>query len=319
MTTRRICTIIWLICLNFFATSPAHAYTLATSIRPLYGIASAVAGNTAEVSLILDTPVSPHDAPSRPSHILKIRQADTILMVDRQFEQFLERPLESYAGRRPVLEASKVKGVTVLSRQLLNANPVFDWRTAPKTPKDLTGEENPRDYHLWLSPENGLAIAREVHTELVKAVPERQAELDENLARFEQQVRYTTQILRNQLMRVGERGYLSSHDGYQYYNRAFGLRQMGTIGDSLTDQSDPTRREFILKVAAKPETACIIRDNESKGRDNKLIANTFKKPLITIDPLGQDLPLDANLYPALLLKMGATFASCLNTQAPIEK
>jgi zinc transport system substrate-binding protein len=316
--TIRFASAVILFCLGSLHSVSAGAYTLATSIRPLYGIARAVAGDTAEVSLILDTAVSPHDAPSRPSHILKITQADAILMVDRQFEQFLDRPLESYGGRRPVLEASKAPGVTVLSRQILNANPNFDWRTAPKTPQQLTGEENPRDFHIWLSPENGLAIARQVHDQLVQALPDRQAELDANLERFQQQLSYTVGQLRQQFMAAEGRGYLSSHDGYQYYNRAFGLRQTGTIGDSVVDQSDPAKREFILAEAAKPETSCLVRDTESKGRDAQMIAQKFRKPLITIDPLGQDLPLDGNLYLSLLFRMGAAFAGCLNPQGPIE-
>lgn len=293
------------------ACGSAHAYTLATSIRPLYGIAAAIAGNEAEVTLLLDTAVSPHDASVRPSHILKIRQADAILMINRDFEKFLQRPLETYADKRPIIEASSAPGVQVLSRQILKANPTSDWRVQPKTLKDITGEENPKDYHLWLDPQNAIKIAHQVHGIMVQAEPKHKEAFDRHLADFEQQVNEIANRMQVDLGGSSKR-FIAAHDGFQYFTRAFSISEVGTLEESITNQTDPARRLFLQKQAVAPTTACIIQDTDSKNRDAEQLSKQSKKPLLTADPLGQNLPLNAQLYPALLQRMGVVFADCLN-------
>ncbi|MBY0355661.1 MAG: zinc ABC transporter substrate-binding protein [Rickettsiales bacterium] len=290
--------------------STSFALTIATSIRPLYGIAAAVAGDQAKVSLILDTPSSPHDAGSKPSHILKITQANAVLLVNRSFETFLQRPLKTYGSNKVILEASSASGVQVLSRLILHANPEFNWRTPPKTLKELTGEDNPKDYHLWLNPDYGVAIAKQVHAYLVQKDSQNQTIYDRNLAEFITEVNSTAWSIRNQLRPNGQR-FLAAHDGYQYFARSFALQQAGTISEGEAQQSNPAQHAKIVAIAADPRTACIIQDVESKGRDALALSKANHKPLLTADPLGQKLPLDRNLYPAILKNMGQTFANCL--------
>lgn len=292
--------------------SPAFSYTIATSIRPLYGIAAAVAGDAAEVSLLLDTPVSAHDATTRPSHIARIRQADAILIVDRDFERFLQRPLDKYAGKRPVIQASGIQGIEVLPRQIIDLNPKYDWRKAPKKVQDVIGDGPVNDYHLWLNPDYALLIAKRVRDLLVEKMPERQAEFDVNLMSFQQDVAAASARLKEELPgRQG--GFLSAHDGYQYFTRMFLVSQLGTIGEESTQLSDPERKKYIRDMLAKPEAKCILQDAESKSREPSNLARASKKPLLTADPMGQNLPLDRHLYPQLLLQMGKTFADCLNS------
>lgn len=298
--------------LSVWFASPTLAYTLATSIRPLYGIAAAVAGDAADVSLLLDTPVSAHDATTRPSHIARIRQADAILIVDRDFERFLQRPLDEYAGKRPVIEASGISGIQVLPRQIIDLNPQYDWRKAPKKVQDVIGDGPVNDYHLWLNPDYALLIAQRVHDLLVEKIPEQQAKFDANLYAFQRDVSAASAQLKQQLPgKIG--GFLSAHDGYQYFTRTFLVSQLGTIGEEFTQLSDPERKSFIQNMLSRPEAKCIIQDTESKSREPQNLARASKKPLLTADPMGQNLPLDRSLYPRLLLNMGKVFADCLNS------
>ena len=296
------------------AAAPCSAegkkFKIAASIRPLYGIAAAVGGDEAEVSLILDTPVSPHDAPSRPSQIQKILQADAVLLVDRNFETFLQKPLEVYGGRRKIIELSKSEGIDILPMELIQVNIYTDWRTNPKSLKELTGEDNPKDYHLWLDPEYGINIARNIHRTMVEKMPERKQALDANLAAFEGQVRHVQKEVVIG-MPGGDVGFISEHNGYQYFTRAFSVKQYGSINQDTTSQTDPAKIAYISNQAADPSTRCIVQDIETTSRDAEQLAKKSKKALVTLDPLGQQLPLDRNLYPNLIYRMGAAFADCL--------
>jgi zinc transport system substrate-binding protein len=299
--------------------TPTEAYRVTTSIRPLYGIAAAVAGDDAEVSLILDAPVSAHDATTKPSHITRIQQSDLILMIDRDFERFLDRPLRRYAGRRPVIEAAKIPGVEVLNRQILDLNPTYDWRKPVKTADQVLSDGLRKDYHLWLEPNNVLIIARQVHAQLVKALPEKKARLDQNLAIFEAKVRVATEQTKAALQPYQEGGFVTSHDGYQYFTRAFVVRQLGSIGEETTQLSDPEHRKNILRILGLDNAKCIIKDSESRSREPQKIAKKTKKPLFEADPMGQKLPLGPDLYPQIIQQMGQIFVDCLGSGQPLKQ
>lgn len=302
-----------LLMLGFFAL-PAQAapktIKIAASIRPLYGIAAAVGGDAAKVSLILDTPVSPHDAAARPSDIQKISQADIILLIDRNFEKFMQRPLETYGKNRTVIEFSKAAGLEPMPREVINADVEPDWRRNPKTLKELTGEDDPKDFHMWLDPQYAITMGQYVHQQLLSKMPERKEELDANLMRFIQDV-YRVQSDLAALFPHKSKGFIAAHGSYQYFSRSFMIRQYGTIEDDLTGQTDPVRSAFFMRRAAEPSTACIVQDTETTGKEAQKLAKQFRKPLITVDPLGQSLPLDGNLYPSLLYRVGKAFADCL--------
>ncbi|MCB5160934.1 zinc ABC transporter substrate-binding protein [Marinomonas algarum] len=89
---------------------------IATSIKPVSMIVSAIAGDRAEIQQIVSSTASPHDFALRPSDIKKIHNADTVVWVGESLEHFLEKPLENAGKEDSSIEWMALNGVILQDR-----------------------------------------------------------------------------------------------------------------------------------------------------------------------------------------------------------
>ncbi|MCC9625948.1 zinc ABC transporter substrate-binding protein [Thalassospira sp. MA62] len=81
-----------------------EAPAVVTSIKPIYGLASALMAGVGEPDLLIKGASSPHTYSLRPSEASTLQEADLIIYVSHTLEGFLEKPLESVAGNADKLE-----------------------------------------------------------------------------------------------------------------------------------------------------------------------------------------------------------------------
>ena len=91
----------------------ADAPAVVTSIKPIYGLTSALMDGVGEPTLLIDGAASPHAYSLRPSEARALQNADLVIYVSHNLEGFLEKPLETLSGNSHKLELIDADGLAL--------------------------------------------------------------------------------------------------------------------------------------------------------------------------------------------------------------
>ncbi|HIK37849.1 MAG: zinc ABC transporter substrate-binding protein [Geminocystis sp.] len=108
------------------------------------------------------------------------------------------------------------------------------------------------DPHVWMDVKNAIIMVETIRDELIKTSPKDEAIFKENAAVLIQQLQDLDNWIRQQIasIPVSRRKLITTHDAFQYYGRAYGIKILGTlIGISTEEQpSAQTVRELVAKI-----------------------------------------------------------------------
>ncbi|MEM0899784.1 MAG: zinc ABC transporter substrate-binding protein [Pseudomonadota bacterium] len=93
------------------ASAFADDANVVSTIKPIHSLVSAVAGDFADVGLIVDNVVSPHDFSLRPSDAQAVQDADLVFWVGPQIEEFLDRTVDNLADASSVVTLIETAGL----------------------------------------------------------------------------------------------------------------------------------------------------------------------------------------------------------------
>jgi len=167
------------------------------------------------------------------------------------------------------------------------------------------------DPHVWLSPENAIAWLSVIAEELSELDPENASNYQKNAQEGIAQIQQTKADLAPQLNKIADNGFVVFHDAYQYFEISFGVAAAGAI--SLGDASDPSpaRIAEVRDTVRDLNVACAFREPQyNSGLVDTVLEGTEAKALI-LDPLGTNLELGSDFYPALLQDMGKALLACV--------
>ena len=307
---------------------------VATSIKPVHSLVSAVMAGVGEPHLIMRGTSSPHDFSLRPSDAAVLEEADIVFLIDEHMESSLAASLESLAGNARVVELARAKG---LIRRPLRDGGAFeedehqvhgedddhghghshghsDEEDEAHEDEDLEGE--PFDLHVWLDPVNGWAMARRIAATLGEADPANADAYDENAHELLHRLDDLTAEIDALVAPARGEPFIVFHDGYRYFEDRFGLTAVGSAVVSPERPPGVRRiRELRDKIHAHDVT-CVFDEPQF---DRRLIATIIEGTPVrsgTLDPLGADVENGPGLYFAVLANMAASFRDCL---APAEQ
>src|SRR3989440_10386530 len=166
-----------------FSTAPAQAKKLnvVTSTTDMAALTQEVGGDRVTVESIAKGYQDPHFVEAKPSFLLKLRQADLLVVVGLQLEIGWLPPLITQSGNPRIqvgapgyLDASQFAEILeiptgVITRAMGDVHPLG----------------NP---HYWLDPENGRRIAGGIQAELTELKPDDAAYFEEPIQSFSQRL-----------------------------------------------------------------------------------------------------------------------------------
>jgi len=213
------------------AAAPAKLRVLAT-VLPLKEFAAEVAGDRAEVSLLLPPGAGVHTWQPRPGDIARLAECDLLLFIGSGLEPWLPGLLKAFPpGRVRTLEAAAGLGLP--------------------GPGGGGGEEahghGALDPHVWLDFELDQRIVERIAAELGRLDPAGEALFTANAARLAGRLRGLDAAYRRGL--DGCRGrtvVLAGHGAFGYLARRYGLVQMSLYG--LSPDAQPRPRDLMAAV-----------------------------------------------------------------------
>lgn len=272
---------------------------LVTTIKPLGLIASDIAGNYAEVDILLPDRASPHDYALKPSDIKRLNRADAVFWVGPEVELFLEKVI---AGKNHSVQLTAYPGMPVR---------YFD--------ESIHGHDNHShhghshegiDGHIWLGPNQSVVIAKAVKDTLIKLDPMNADVYEENFADFSAGVENAKNTLSRQFSAIDNKGYFLFHDAYGYFEDAFNLNPLGHL--TINPERKPGAKTLISirNMIKKGEAQCVFSEPQfNPAMVSNLVKGTDTKILV-LDPLATDFAVGENHYVDFLNSLGRQYLSC---------
>jgi zinc transport system substrate-binding protein len=282
------------------AALPAHAapQVLAT-IKPIHSLVAAVMAGAGTPDLLIQGAQSEHSYALKPSDAEKIESAAIVFEIGPDLETYLDRPLATLThGEVVVLEHAP--GV-----HLLPARKGGLW-------EDTSNDEGPVDPHLWLDPENALAMTKAIAAALAQTDPAHAALYAANAKGEIDRLSSLERELKASLAPLGHRPYLVFHDAYQYFERRFGLGAVGAVTVAPDRPVGPRRVSLLREAVGTRGIVCVFREPQFPPALIQTIAEGSSARVGVLDPLGAELKPGPDLYPALLRGLAASLRACLS-------
>ncbi|MCL6268608.1 zinc ABC transporter substrate-binding protein ZnuA [Sansalvadorimonas sp. 2012CJ34-2] len=282
------------------------------SIKPLQMITAAITSGVTEPELLLQPGTSPHDYSMKPSDVRKIANADFVFWIGEDLERFLEKPLNRFSSASSVLAVMDAPGVKV--RKLSEKEDKHGDEHAGHNAHEGHDHGN-HDPHIWLEPDNALAIAKTI-TRSLQAGDKEHADIYQlNLYQFEEQLKAVN--LKNQqiLKPISDRGFFTFHDAWGYFTNHYNLKVAGVF--TISPEIQPGARH-IAEIRQKIKTegnTCIFREPQFKPAYLDNVINGLNVRVAELDPLATYLPSDPMSYPRFLEAIALKISACLTTPA----
>ena len=264
------------------------------SITPVYSIVANVMQGGGRITSLLRGGVSPHTYVLAPSDEAKIARADVIFWVGPSLEKFLVEPLANLAPNARVIALSDAEGVRLLPAR---TGRLWDNDAEPDHSGGVDG-------HIWLDPDNLIAIARAAAQVLSEVNPKYARLYAANAEAFAFRTKFLDTGLAKQLELVRGRPFIVFHDGYQYFEAHYGLTSVGAVVDT-------GRVEEIRARIKSTGARCVLSTRETSPQLVRALTQGMLVRTATIEALGINIPLGTILYQTLLSRIATTLESCL--------
>jgi len=303
-----------LLCLYGVASNVwADAPKVLTSIKPIYNITAAISQGVFTPQLLLTDVSSPHDYQLKPSDVMQILDSDLIVWVGPELEGFLVKPLKNMPSKLlTLIQLDKLHKLTVRNLEI-NQHSKHEHQSEHQHEGHTHSSHAPgsTDPHIWLALTNAKVIAQAIGAKLIELDPENRAIYQANLANFIEQCEQKLPKWRIKLAPFNQAAFIAMHDAYQYFEKEFKLKMVGSIHVSPEIPISAKHLSHVKRLLQEHNVRCIFSEPQLGSQQlTNIIGNTKKIGVATIDPLGQMQDLGSDGYFKLIENLVEAVASC---------
>jgi len=302
--------------LTFSAATPAAAEPkVVATIKPLHSLVAAVMKDVGTPNLIIEGAGSPHTYALKPSQAANLSRADLVFWFGRDLETFMEKPVQTIAGKAKVIEILETAGLTKLPFRDLESFS-SDEHAHDEKKHDEHGHDDHHhgefDPHVWQDPENAKAIVTVIRDTLARIDAKHAAIYKSNASATIKRLDNLTAEIRKSLSHANDHKFITFHDAYQYFEKRFHVLSSGTLTVSPEVMPGAKRLQIIRTKVTKEDVKCVFAEPQFKSKLVDTVIEGTSARSGVIDPLGATLDAGPELYFQLIRAMGKSFADCLH-------
>jgi len=245
------------------------------SIVPQKYFVEKIAGDLAQVTVMVPPGASPATYEPRPSQMRALSRADLYFAIGVPFEKAW---LPRFAAQNPKM---KIVDITEGIRKVPMAAHDHD--------HGHEGDRHPHetlDPHVWLSPPLVKILARNIAEALEKADPVHADTYRKNFAAFDRDLDALFATLKKRLAPCRGHAMMVFHPSWGYFARAFGLKQIPIE----IEGKEPRSRELmhLIEEAKEHHVRAIFIQPQFSRRAAEVIARSIGARVIVADPMAYD-------------------------------
>ncbi|MEZ5667016.1 MAG: zinc ABC transporter substrate-binding protein [Alphaproteobacteria bacterium] len=293
-----------------------------TSILPLHGLVAGVMNGVGSPTLLVEDGGSPHGYALRPSQARTLAEADAVFWIGSGMEGFLTEPLAALAGDAAVLAMTDAPGIVPLPVREGGLWEAHD-HAAGEEDGDAHGEgdhgdaahdedgEELIDHHLWLDPDNAIAMVAAVADTLGAIDPANAEAYAANAEALQLRIGALDAALAARFASLRDRPYVVFHDAFQYLEAHYGLSPVGSVTVSPEAPVSAARLAEIEARIRATGAVCVFAEPQFRPALIETIVADTGVRAGTLDPLGVAGGDAQEDYFALMNGLADSLAGCL--------
>ena len=171
--------------------------------------------------------------------------------------------------------------------------------------EELGREESIPDPHVWASPPLAKRVAERIRDTLVSLDPANQGDYERNYMGLAAELDELDAEIRDRLVRLKQRVFVTSHPAWGYFADTYGLRQIPI--ERSEKEPDPRALPRIIDEAKRQGIKVIFVEPQFSRSSAEQVAREIGGRVVEIDPLAED-------YVANMRKVAAAFAKGLEAR-----
>ena len=293
--------------------------SVVASIKPIHSLVAAVMGDIGTPHLLLEAPSSAHHFTLKPSQARSLQAADIVFWVGPTMEQPLTKALATLAPQAQTLPLIESAGLVLINfDKAMPAHEKHDHEKHDHEKHDKHDEHAKHDdhlinHHIWLDPQNAKILLGVIAARLAKADPENASTYAANADLMAARLATLETDITSQLASYSAAKFLVLHDAHVYFERRFGLRNYGAITTEPDVMPTASRVKALRDELREHHFDCIFTEPFLGQKAVTLIAEGSKVSIGMLDPIANNLPAGAQLYPNLLMSYARAVRSCIDT------
>lgn len=309
----------------FVSAAPALADLprIVTDVPVTQGLVAAVAGDGAEVTVLMEGAADPHSFQMRPSQARALAEADLVVWVGPELTPWLERALDANAADVPVLTLLDATGVSL--REIGDGeaeqhdhgheghgqdDPDLE-DNAHGTDEEIKAHDDHShdgtDPHAWLDPANTVAWTEAIANALAAAEPAGAEGFGARAGALTDDIRALEIELAQLLNPVRDEHLVFQHDAYGYLTGHFGMSRTSSIAD--VDGVDPGAGH-LAELAEASGVKCVFGEVGQNPRLPERLARDLGAGYAILDPVGAEAAPGPGHYRALMTGLARAISEC---------
>ena len=289
----------------------SRATEVVVSLKPIHALVASVMGETGEPRLMVTGAASPHTYQMRPSDAEVLSAADLVVWIGENMERFLDRPIAVLGSGAEVVTLHEAAGMQLLPNREGGIWHDEDSEVHVDEHDDHGHEHDEFDMHVWLDPGNAGRIVDVVADALARIDPGRAEAYRANAEATRMRIRALESSLDERLAPVRQRAFIVFHDGYGYFEHAFGLNGKGAVAVDPARPPGARRIAELRGALAEHDVRCVFTEAPFEpGLVSTVIEGTGIRTG-TLDPLGVDVAPGPDAWFEIMRGLGDSVADCL--------
>ena len=192
---------------------------IVTTFYPVYEFTKQVAGDEANVELLIGAGTEPHDYEPSAKAVAKIQDADAFVYENENMETWVP----------DLLKTLKDKKETVIKA---TGNMLLLPGGEEEEDHDHGEEGHHHDYdpHVWLSPKRAIQMVEHIRDNLSKAYPDKKAAFEKNAGAYIKKLEALNKEYEDGLANAKQKSFVTQHAAFNYLALDYGLKQVPISG-----------------------------------------------------------------------------------------
>jgi zinc transport system substrate-binding protein len=300
---------------TLFADSPR----VLVSIAPLHSLVSQITDGVCTVDLLLDSRQSPHLFNPTPHDMERLLEADVVFWIGPHLENGLVRLLQ----KRDKMNVAVIHALR-LKHLPLRTNADFephDHRScvghhhSHTHSAEVHGQEEASstfDAHVWLDPDNALIILGIIKETLIQIDPSNQKAYRANYENAVVKLKSLKDEIMAETRALQGKPFLVFHDGYQYFEKAFGLEGVGSFVLDVGAQPSLKRMRQLQEKIETKGVRCLFAEPQYKSETLTRLAQSLGIKVGVLDYLGIGITPGPNSYAEMMKGLSTSLRACLH-------
>ncbi|MTJ10784.1 ABC transporter substrate-binding protein [Anabaena sp. UHCC 0253] len=246
-----------------------------TTFLPVYLFTKAVAGDVADVEILVQPGTEVHEYQGTPANVKAIATANVVIKNGLGLEEFLADTIKNAANSK-LVEIDASKGIKAINK----ISPI-DKTAAGEDVHDHSHEHSSGNPHVWLDPILAKQQIVNIRDGLITADPANQANYQANAAAYIQELDNLNNEFAQTLKQTPGCTFITFHDAFPYLAQRYNLKQVAVV-EIPEKQLSPTDVQKVINTVKKYQVKALFSE---PGVDNKLLTSISQDLQISVQTL----------------------------------